>query len=100
MNTTDLLQTDVTKALGLDDATPEERETILAEVGELILQSALQRLLLTLDETAAGSLAELLSREVEQETILQEVFTEHPELATLLEEEAQAFRDEVRYMLV
>jgi hypothetical protein len=91
---TELIQQDLTKLLGLDAMVPEERAIFLANIGELILESALLRLSTELTHEQAVALDYYLETNPSPEMIIDYLQKHHSKFETYLEMEAQAFREE------
>lgn len=91
---TQLIQQDLTKLLGLEAMAPEEQAIFLANIGELILESALLRLSAELTHEQAVALDYYLETNPSPEMIIQYLQKHHQKFEQYLEMEATAFREE------
>lgn len=92
-NTT--LQTDISKLVGLEALDPAEQDAFLAEVGEVVFESALLRLVAGLSDDQGVALDHYLEDEPSSDLLMRHLFEHYPQFETILKEEMEAFREEV-----
>jgi len=90
----EILNKDISELFGFEDAPKEEKEAMLAEIGEVILESALLRLSTELTEEQSASLEHYLETNEDAETILKYLMTQHTEFQKIFEEEIVAFKED------
>ncbi len=89
--------TDLISALGLDKMTDEHRAMIMSELGEIVLDSAILRLLSTLDDKQREEIKKDLDAGLaDSEGVASYLIKKFPSFATILEEEMNAFRKEIK----
>lgn len=98
MNTT-TLQKDISKLVGLDSLTPAEQEAFLSEVGEVVLESALLRLVAGLTEEQGLALDHYLEDEPGVDVLMKHLVDHYPQFEEILKEEVVAFKEEVSAVL-
>lgn len=90
----DILNKDISDLFGLEDAPQEEKEAMLAEIGDVILESSLLRLSTELNEEQSAALEHYLEANDDSETILKYLLTQHTEFQKIFEEEVLAFKED------
>lgn len=100
MQTTDetTLKEMLTRALGLEEATSEERDTLLREVGDSIFQAVMLRVFKELSDTDRDMVTALFEEantdpenEAKQERVFAFVKSKIPAYSKMIEEEAKIF---------
>lgn len=89
----------VVESLGLDGLSPEEQEVVFARIGGLLLDAAIGRLLLSLDDEQVQILQTYLGGVDESTDILTHLLEVYPEFESMLTEEAAAFQEEAKRIL-
>lgn len=98
MNQT-VLQKDITKELGLDGLTDEEKVVFLNNIGDTVLEAALLRLVASLTADQQQALEQFLETEPEPEVLLQHLLEHHKDFESMLEAEIVAFKEEALTVL-
>ena len=93
-NQNSILGKDITKVLGLDELSDEEKLIFLNEIGDTILQSALLRLVTDLSTDQQAALDQFLETEPEAEALLKHLFEHHKNFEQILTEEIASFKEE------
>lgn len=93
MNTA-TVQQDIHKILGLESLSGEEQAVFLADVGELIIESALLRLVADMSPDQEASINHYLETNPEPQVFMEHLLKHHASFATILEEEVTAFKEE------
>lgn len=78
----------------LEQMTEAEQQSFFARLSTVILDAALSRLLVSLDEPAVARLQEYLEGAGETEDVLGYLLKEYPDFETFLTEEATALQEE------
>lgn len=89
-----LLQQNIAPLLGIDKLSPDEQAVFLSDIGDLILESALLRLIADLTADQESSLNHYLETEPQPEVLMEYLFEHHKSFETILEEEIIAFKEE------
>ncbi len=89
-----LSQEDMTKLLGLEALTEEEQAQFLAQVGELIIESAFLRLAAELTPDQEAALNHYLETDPEPTVFMEYLLTHHAAFEKMLEEEIASFKEE------
>lgn len=102
MNTTTLqkpaLSQDIGEILGLNTMSHEEQSDFLNRVGELIIESAVLRYVVTLEPSERDAFTAWLETHQYDETLLQDACENYPDFAEILTEEMDAFQSEAKRM--
>jgi hypothetical protein len=88
------LTTDVAPLLGLESLSELEQADFLAQLGELIIESAVLRLTETLSNDQQVAINYYLDTKPAPEVFMQYLLTHHANFKTILEEEIASFRAE------
>ncbi len=88
------LTTDVGKLIGLESLNEFEQAEFLAQIGELIIESALLRLTETLTPDQQMAINHYLETEPTPEVFMSYLVTHHASFQTILDEEIIAFKEE------
>lgn len=94
-----LLQTDITDVLGLEALSAEEKVVFLSNIGDVIMESALLRLVADLSTDQQAALEQFLESEPDPETLMKHLLEHHKEFEHILEEEVIAFKEEALAVL-
>lgn len=99
--TTSHTNTDLTQLFSFHDITERERLQVTEEVGQLVLESALQRLMIELDEEQLDKLEQILDKHAHStgEQTMHALTTAFPQFAEYFIQEAEFFSSEVQQML-
>ena len=89
-----LLQQNIAPLLGINQLSPDEQAVFLSDIGDLILESALLRLIADLNTDQESSLSHYLETEPQPEVLMEYLFTHHKSFEQILEEEIIAFKEE------
>lgn len=89
-----LLQRDLSDLIGLNTLPEEERETMLANIGSLILESVMLRAIAGMPDADAKKLGECIATDPAPEVLLEVLQNLVPDLEDLMEEETLAFKQE------
>lgn len=90
----DLLQQNIAPILGIDLLEEAEQAVFLMDIGDLILESALLRLVADLNDDQESSLNHYLETEPSSEMLMEHLLTHHKNFEKILEEEIIAFKEE------
>lgn len=90
----DLIQQDIRSLLGLEGLSQDEQEVFLAQIGELIIESAVLRLVETMTDEQEVAFNYFLDTDPDPETLMQHLVTHHKSFPQILEDEAIAFKEE------
>jgi len=93
------LETDLSSLMGLDGLTDEEKVVFLNEIGDLVLESALLRLVADLTDDQQEALDQFLEAEPDADTLMKHLLAHHANFETLLEEEMVAIREETQTVM-
>jgi hypothetical protein len=80
--------------LGIDQLSPDEQAVFLSDIGDLVFESALLRLVADLTPDQESSLDHYLETEPQSEVLMEYLFTHHKGFEKILEEEIIAFKEE------
>ena len=89
-----LLQQNIAPLLGIDQLSPDEQAVFLSDIGDLVFESALLRLVADLTPDQESSLDHYLETEPQSEVLMEYLFTHHKGFEKILEEEIIAFKEE------
>lgn len=93
--TTDALQRNITSIIGLDGAPKAEQERRYVEIGDLLMESVMLRVLAGMDDPAAEKLEQFAANDPSPEDMLAYLRKVAPDLDRVVEEEVRAFKEEV-----
>lgn len=88
------LQQDMSQLLGLETLSEVEQAAFLAQVGELVIESALLRLVADLNSDQEAAINHYLETNPEPEVFMEYLVKHHATFEKILEEEVIAFREE------
>ena len=91
---TNLLQQNIAPLLGIDSLPQDEKELFLADIGDLIMESALVRLMNELSDEAVASIDHYLETEPAPEVFLEHILQHYKKFGKIFEEEVLAFKQE------
>lgn len=97
--TQDLLQQNITKVLGIEELSLEEQSAFLTEVGDVIFQSALLRLVSSLNDDQQHALEEYLDTNPEPDILLAHLIEHYTEFSAILEEVVLEFKEDALKIL-
>jgi hypothetical protein len=83
----------VGEVLGLDKMSPEQRDSFLEKTGTVIIDSAIGRLLSSLEEEKISELESKLEA-IEDDKVFDYLLETYPELEQIIKEESEALRSE------
>ncbi len=89
-----IAQQDMTKLLGLESLSAEEQASFLSDVGELIIESALLRLVADLTPDQEAAINHYLETNPDPAVFMEYLLKHHASFEQILEEEVQAFKEE------
>jgi hypothetical protein len=94
-----ILQQNIEKVLGIDTLSVEEQAAFLAEVGDVIFETSLLRLVAGLDEAQQAALEQYLQSEPEPEVLLAHLLEHYKEFDAILEAAVIEFKEEALEVL-
>ena len=89
-----LLEHDLGETMGLQAMPPAEQDSIIAQIGETILDAALLRLVTGLTDEQGSALAYYLEDEPPTEVLLKHLFDQYSQFEAILTEEIISYKDE------
>ncbi len=89
-----ILQLNIAPLLGIDQLSPDEQAVFLSDIGDLVFESALLRLVADLTVDQESSLDHYLETEPEPAVLMEYLFVHHKTFEKILEEEIIAFKEE------
>lgn len=92
--TPSILQQNISKVLGIDTLSPEEQAAFLSEVGDLIFQASLVRLVSSLSDDQQYALEQYLDTQPEPEILLEHLLMHYKEFQPILEEVVTEFKED------
>lgn len=94
-----IVEENIAKLLGIDTLSLEEQSAFLAEVGDVVLQTALVRLITNLTEEQQQALEQYLDSQPEPEVLLQHLLEHYKNFTEILEEVMIEFREDTQAVL-
>ena len=94
MNNEALLQKDIGELLGLNGVSVAERDEMLANIGSLILESTMMRVIGGFSDEETGKFEEFVAQDPSPEAMLNELRRIEPAIDTIVKEETIAFKEE------
>lgn len=94
-----ILQQNIAKVLGIDSLPIEEQAAFLAEVGDVIFETSLVRLVTDLSDEQEQALEEYLDTEPEPEVLLQHLLEHYKNFGQILEETVVEFKEDALAVL-
>ncbi len=91
-----LVQQNIAELLGVSSLSLYEQEVFLTNVGELILESAVIRLVIDLTDEEETALSHYLETEPQSEVLVEHLIEHHSAFKTILKQEAQIFTKEAK----
>lgn len=91
-----LLSNDIEDILGINDMSPQEATAFFTRVGEMIIESATLKYVVTLTEGERFAFQQWLGIRQANENLLQLSCEIHPAFAEILTEEMQMFQSETK----
>jgi len=93
------LNDNIADLIGLGGLSDDEKVAFLSEIGDVVLESAMLRLVGDLSEDQTEALDQFLETEPEPEVLMKHLFEHHKDFETILEEEIAALREETKAVL-
>ena len=90
-----ILDKDLTDLLGIEELEPAEQEAFLAEVGEVVFEGALLRLVAGLSDEQGEALDHYLEDEPAPDLLVKHLVDHYPQFEEIMKEEIVAFKEEV-----
>lgn len=87
------------EALGLNKMSEPEQTAIITEIGDLVMESVLLRLVAEMSEEQQEALDQFMEAEPAPEVLMDHLATHHSNFATIWEEEVKAFREDALAIL-
>lgn len=94
-----ILEKDITKTLGLDTLSDEEKIIFLTQIGGAVMESSLLRLISSLTEEQATSLEYYLDTKPEAAVLMKHLLEHYKDFESLLKEEIIAFKEDALAVL-
>lgn len=94
-----ILEQNISSILGIDTLSQEEQAAFLAEVGDVIFQTVLVRLVSSLTEEQQHALEAYLETEPEPDVLLQHLFVHYKEFKSILEDAVLEFKEDAAHVL-
>lgn len=94
-----ILQQNITKVLGIDSLSEQEQAAFLSEVGDVIFQTSLVRLVSSLTDDQQHALEEYLDTEPEPEVLLEHLLSHYQAFQAILEEAVIEFKEDALKVL-
>ncbi len=94
-----ILQQNLTKMLGIDELSVEEQSAFLSEVGDVIFERSIVRLVASLTEEQQHALEDYLDTDPEPEVLLSHLIEHYKEFETILEEVVIEFKEDALKVL-
>ena len=94
-----LLQQNLSRLLGIDELSLEEQSAFLSEVGDVIFQTSLVRLVSSLSESQQHALEDYIDTNPEPEVLLAHLLEHYKEFSTILEEVVIEFKEDALNVL-
>ncbi len=94
-----ILQHNIAHILGVDLLSEEEQAAFLGEVGDVIFETSLVRLVQTLSEEQQSALEQYLEIGPEPEVLLQHLLEHYKEFQTILEDVVLEFKEDALAVL-
>jgi len=94
MNNEALLEKDISELLGLTGLEEAERDEMLANIGTLILESTMLRIIASLTAEETGTFEEFIALDPSPEALLNELKRIEPAIDDIVKEETIAFKHE------
>jgi hypothetical protein len=98
--TQNILQQNISKLLGIEALSPEEQSAFLAEVGDVIFQTSLLRLVSGLSDEQQQALEDYVDIEPEPEVLLQHLLEHYKDFETILEAVVTEFKEDAQTELL
>ncbi len=92
--TQNILQQNISKLLGIETLSPEEQSAFLTEVGDVIFQTSLVRLVSGLSDEQQQALEDYVDTEPEPEVLLQHLLEHYKDFKTILEGVVTEFKED------
>jgi len=89
-----ILQKDIIPLLGIDALPQKDQETFLEDIGALVLENALHRLVRDMDAATKKEFERLVDVAANPDALFTTLAEQYPAFDTLLEEEVVAFKRE------
>ncbi len=81
-----LLQTDLTKLLGVDALPEDEQASFIAEMGQVVLDTAITRLIASMTDEQQSALEHYLDSEPSAEDLMEKLINQYPNFGPILED--------------
>ncbi len=94
-----ILQSNIVQLLGIDALSIEEQSAFLAEVGEVILQTALVRLVESITDEQQHALEQYLETSPEPDVLMQHLFEHFSDFQIVLEDAILEFKEDALAVL-
>lgn len=94
-----ILEKDITKTLGLDSLPDEEQAAFLSNVGSIVLESSLLRLVEGFDEQQQESLQYYMDTSPTSDSLMEHLLKHYKDFGKILEEEIIAFKEDALAVL-
>ncbi len=95
MDTQELLNKDIISAIGFDALLPEEQDEFISQIGTVLLESALTKLMVELNDEQLKALDYYLEDEPSADILLKHLFDQYPQFESIMQEETVAFKQEM-----
>ena len=89
-----MLQKNISEIVGLDGMTPEEQAVFLSDVGNIIIESSVMRLLSEMNDEQVNALNHFIETDPEPDVLMDHLIKHHKSFQNILDEETVAFKEE------
>lgn len=98
-DTNDILERDLSALFGLNEMSDEEKVALLDDIGSVVLESAILRLVAGMDEGEAAAFDTFVESHSGSETFIEDTIKTYPSLEALITEEVVAFKEDATKVL-
>jgi hypothetical protein len=95
----DLLNADITKTLGIEELSLEEQAAFLAEIGDVVFETSLVRLVSSLTEDENNALEQYLETNPEPEVLMKHLLEHYKSFQGILEQTTREFKETAEKVL-
>lgn len=89
-----ILEENIVELLGVDGLNDEEKVAFVSEIGDLVMESAMLRLISGLSPEQTEALDQFLDMEPEPDVLMNHLLKHHTDFENIIEEEIVAFKQD------